>query len=1201
MQWKDYLEPSNRCGYTQGKVTYGNASNEQTYTPGHPDAGHVVKKGEPVKFKIDMLTTGQYRVASWKIDGEVIVISKLDGSITLSNDKTLLTIASAEAKDYEVSVVTERTSQIAENEATINIANSTIEDVTTSYSAGMNVLTFTPLSFSSGTSTVTANVPVPYTNRDTNLKVHIEAGSRFCTGEDEGGASWGSGMWEKDYTLTLLKDEASKQLKFTIIAEDGHSRKEHIITFTRGEKYKVTVQFEHELLTDSTNVAEAKISWHYGKKEMGYMPGGEIDKAEINVAKDYNAKIKITCVPGVIVASATSGTSTPHAQLVPNGGELDLTITNDFTLKIKLMPEASVKWKNYVVPNATSGYTGAKIEYIKPGDPSGSEDIVSASDAGRAVKKGSIVEFKIEGLNSATHFVEKWIVNGNDVAKTKDNFELNNDNSILKINNADGHYEVEVVIKKLCTVEVHLVRIPKGTNSYSSLTDHNCNIAVLNTSASPNTSIPAQDSTANKPSYVFTKIRPGTELKITATLDSSSNYEIKSWSYVEGSGRKQPFGGSPINVRSKVIEKDTTINVILRKKEFELDVSFDGVKAGYDHSYTLAVKDVTTSPETNLNGTSATGSNKTTYNVLEGHKVKIKANAGTTIKYAIEKWQIKKDGDSNFADIPTTAYTTANKDEVEITMDKNAEVQIVLIPQYKFKFTKRADATAGQLEIDNISGGTSFATLVTNGQEALVKTSEDIYFKVSGLGTDNMVVSYTRKAAGTTSASEMNALFDNAKGLWKLGKEKLDLNPGDEFEVEIARVQRILFSVRDFDNDSALYNDDSYKITVEKTGTNADHLLFPKFSNNKVEITKDKISTIEKYYPIYITKGTKLKVKTTGLKEKGKEIGEWRNNGTVISNSDINENPNEDDKRVGKDDITYKHNVTDYADFQLFACIRDETIPVMVSIKAYGSSDKTNDATTKVAIYDVGGSGELGNMDGTKDLWFKRIKKRKTLRFTTLLPSSYGSDSYRFAGWYEEGKRIISSNTQYEVDLSFKTSPIRLVSAWTKCFIVEVHGIEEADKDNFPNDIFASPYEDVNGFGNVKVEVLNSTGAVQGSESAGKVTRKANGNTKTYDDILVKFSGNSGEPYYIKVGNVGGNNYKQVRLTWSWSEEPEKENKVGMVYWKFSFDGVNMKFPKLGAGEEGKPNTQGKVFTITEMRAECPVLHIWLEEITKKP
>ena len=74
-----------------------------------------------------------------------------------------------------------------------------------------------------------------------------------------------------------------------------------------------------------------------------------------------------------------------------------------------------------------------------------------------------------------------------------------------------------------------------------------------------------------------------------------------------------------------------------------------------------------------------------------------------------------------------------------------------------------------------------------------------------------------------------------------------------------------------------------------------------------------------------------------------------------------------------------------------------------------------------------------------------------------------------------------------------------------------------------------------------------------------------------------------------------------MRLTWSWSEKPDKESKVDKVYWKYSFDGVNMKFPKLGAGEEGKPNTQGKVFTITEMRAECPVLHIWLEEITKKP
>jgi len=129
VKWQNYLEPSN-CGYTHGKVTYGDASDEKSYTPNISDAGHPIIKGHPVKFKVEMSSTERYKVSHWKVNGELISQSKADNSITLDEDKTLLTIKSAKEGDYVVSVETRKLTGITIKYETMPLADSGKVEIT---------------------------------------------------------------------------------------------------------------------------------------------------------------------------------------------------------------------------------------------------------------------------------------------------------------------------------------------------------------------------------------------------------------------------------------------------------------------------------------------------------------------------------------------------------------------------------------------------------------------------------------------------------------------------------------------------------------------------------------------------------------------------------------------------------------------------------------------------------------------------------------------------------------------------------------------------------------------------------------------------------------------------------------------------------------------------------------------------------------
>ena len=64
--WDKYLEPSGsneHCGYTDGNVIYGDDAPPKSFVPSQPGAEYAVIKGKPVKFKVNMLSSEEYKVS----------------------------------------------------------------------------------------------------------------------------------------------------------------------------------------------------------------------------------------------------------------------------------------------------------------------------------------------------------------------------------------------------------------------------------------------------------------------------------------------------------------------------------------------------------------------------------------------------------------------------------------------------------------------------------------------------------------------------------------------------------------------------------------------------------------------------------------------------------------------------------------------------------------------------------------------------------------------------------------------------------------------------------------------------------------------------------------------------------------------------------------------------------------------------------
>ena len=117
-----------------------------------------------------------------------------------------------------------------------------------------------------------------------------------------------------------------------------------------------------------------------------------------------------------------------------------------------------------------------------------------------------------------------------------------------------------------------------------------------------------------------------------------------------------------------------------------------------------------------------------------------------------------------------------------------------------------------------------FGSLVSDGSSKYIGTKEDIYFNIADLGEVSLVVSY--KINGSEDRTK-TAFFDSATGFWKLGRQRLNLNPCDEFEVTIEQFCLLNIKVKDSYNSSNLYSG-NYTLEVEKTN---DGILFQRIVN----------------------------------------------------------------------------------------------------------------------------------------------------------------------------------------------------------------------------------------------------------------------------------------------------------------------------------------------------------------------------------
>lgn len=1190
VKWDNYLRPENKCGYTSGKITYGKGASETSYTPNTPDVGHAVIKGEPVKFKVEMLTTGQYKVEHWLVDGETISESKSDGSITLEEDKTLLTIKSADAKDYVVSVVTKRTSPIPENEATINSEKSTIRDISTYSNEDLRLKSFPNLQFSGSGTPLTQDVPVDYTGIDTTLRVHIEAGSRYCKGKDENGTLWAD-SWKKDYDVVLDKDsDRIKELKFTIVAEDGVSEKNYVLTFKRGESAEVNLKFEHEILSGSAKIANAKISWDYAEKEINYNASGAPNEIALTVRKDSYVEIKIGVEEDVKVASCISTISTHNTapvnsttKLAPKGGKITLKAVGSFTITTKLIPSAMVKWKDYrkeiQSEEPKAGYTSGKIICERPNGSSPEE--LTPSNTYYAVKEGKPVTFKIEDLATETCFVEKWIVNNEDVTENTDKFHLNGEKTELKILSAEGKYDVEVVVKRFCNVDVCLFKGTPGHLPYELVADHKCEIKVKKIGDLIPLTPHAVDS--NRSKYEYKKIKPGEALEITATLQNDSTYEIQSWTYKETGGGETQFLAGADGVHRKRIEKDTTINVLLQKKTVELVVEFN--KNG--HNYELKAHDTSTT----LQVDPATGSTADTYkyNVVSGTKVKLNVTkkTGHRIPYGIEKWS-----DITGAS-PSQAF--GSKYEVEVTVEQNKKLQIDLLPQYTFTLSPKSSGCSGVLSIAKSATETQTLEEVSTRDNPKTKTiltnERELYFKVAGLGTDNLVVGYRRKANDGTN-DEMTYLFNSDTGFWKVkdnGEKNLKLNieAGDEFEVVLDRVKYIKLSVRELDDYTVLYNG-KFKLTVTKDSndSNVDHMLFPKRpGGHEIIINKDSFSPRNKVFDMYITQGTKIEFKMDDL-DNEREIGAWKERDDDLKNGNLNDLDEESNVLIGRNPASYIFNGNNYSTLELNACIRrHETVELKLEIASYTEFSENAGIYMPQSIYAYYQDSPVPflTVKAREHDGIRRFRVQKGTHIKIKADAQDGDDhrSY-FAFW-----SIIPDGFRYSLEVGGITmnQNYDIKGYYTDKIIVVMHEIQGDDKK--PENFVASALNS-GSFGNTKITMLTNVGADR------TPSYTIANDTETRKQLGVNSSQENKQNALISKINKGELN--GIRL------EVEGIDITSTPHWRYSFggDGITPQYDTTSATGVGKPKPDGQTIIFGKYGDHdwalpiFGVLHLWL-------
>jgi len=624
---------------------------------------------------------------------------------------------------------------------------------------------------------------------------------------------------------------------------------------------------------------------------------------------------------------------------------------------------------------------------------------------------------------------------------------------------------------------------------------------------------------------------------------------------------------------------DYVVEVVVKKKMVELEIEFD--KSG--HNYELRAYDAS-QPLPVESGSSV---DKYKYKVRTDAKVKLNVSkkAGLKIPYGIEKWSDVTGGISS--------KIFENVYEVEVTVEKNKKLKIALLPQYTFTLSPKSSGCSGVLRIANSATETQVLESLSMQDGPKTKTiltrESELYFKVTGLGTDNLVVGYRKKANDNTNF-DMTDLFDDATGFWKVdnkGKNlKLNIKAGDEFEVVLDRVKYIKVSVREFEDSSNLYKGSDFTLTITKESSDQNHMLFPrKPGGQEIAITKESFSSSKKVFDIYITHGTKIKFSMAGLEDNNKEIGAWKKGGVDLIDNNLNDLDEESKVLIGRNPASYEFNDNDnYNTLELNACIREITVSLTLEIKCYNEDPSSLNNLRGVeirAFYKDEASAFLiaDKNQATRKI---RIKKGKNIKLEAMEKSD-GYPKYHFAMWNIkafggalDGKNRYPLNIEYiSMDRNYE-----IIGYYTKRIIIVMHKIRDEDKNstNFPQDPWGNNF--TQSFGTTKL-----------------TTHKAN------DDVTDTYSRSNNienvtQLSTINVSDINNDKVKKIKL-----ELFPGIGDIKHAHWRYSFggDGINPQGDTTSSTGVGAPSVDGKIATFGE-GTTFPifgVFHLWLYKAYK--
>jgi len=730
-------------------------------------------------------------------------------------------------------------------------------------------------------------------------------------------------------------------------------------------------------------------------------------------------------------------TDTQFGELTGDGSEIgkrNLTITKNTTVRLILKKKTyKVEWS---VEGGDQNITPPELKTrikLNGGDPS-----PQGSDY---VEIGAYALFELDPLEEG-RIIKGWKVDGVEylAGDSSKGITMSSDKKTLTLTNVKANHTVVLVL------EVVKLRIKVEIEAPSGVADHKYTIKATKDDNVVTDNVVTED---NGSKYVFSNVEYSNSANWRfEAIKGVAPYVVKEWKFQkDGSTNWETV--QPIQYDSGNSYKlkwaptfSCTLKVVLQKEKFELTVTFDTQD---NHGYFVKALDAS---GIEITPTNHGDDSSWKYEIEAGTEVKLEA--GTSFvkkKYSIVEWQIKKGDDSNFTKITDSEEKTT----IKITMEKKTDIQVVLAPEYIFTLNKKPN---GKLKITNSDGSKVFGTLAANGNKS-INTKEDIYFEITDLTGYDLVVSY--KINGSEDDDRVKALFDKTTGFWKVERQKLALNPGDKFEVNIARFYRINISVRDYANNSNLYEGNEFTLKVSKTA--GEGRLFPKFSNGDgapLEIKKNMIENSNKYCTVYVPKDVTLRFDMEGLDGRGKEIGEW--NGALSSVNDINIFNDESDKpdlRIGKDSniqYTFPQSYPNKT-YTLNACIRDKTAVLTVKLLEYTEGNDENklhsDDSSKliITVTETQNNSLLGTLFGNSESECKkRIKIGSDIKLEAI--KTTGTDYY-FACWKNGDDEKYPMT--YEFKMPDKNCDIK--AYWSKTFIVKMHRIPDTE-----------PFRDVNAF-----------------------------------------------------------------------------------------------------------------------------------------